>query len=427
MKAVIFIFLTLSAFTIRAQQQIRLGGNTESTTIQQGIPNNSVVPLLKFKGLLNAPNPIVSLNDLKDKIVILEFWATWCGPCIPAMAHLDSIQKKYPTQVQVIAISDDSPERLERFIKNKASALWFLSDPEYSFQTYFPFKAIPHTVLIDKTGKLIANTSPNEISESIIEQLLKGETVKVQEKKDSLTNFNMSKDYFPKDPNKDAFIFDIQPPIQGGFSMTKRYANGPWKDRRITAINKDIAGIFRMIYDKPSTRIIYEGVSFEKDFNTRNQAASYCIDAVVPKGKEDQLYTFMQSEIEKLDLPYKTRLEKRELDCYIVKCINPEALNAFKLSETKEEQNTPKNRSLVIKATDYTGSNVPISALCKHFESFRILNGPVIDETKIIEKFNLTFKFDAENPESFKEELSRLGLKVEREKREVEVLIIYKN
>lgn len=183
MKAVIFIFLTLFTLTIHAQQQIRLGGNTESATVQQGIPNNTAVPFFRFQGLLNAPNPTVSMNELKDKIVILEFWATWCGPCIPAMAHLDAIQKKYPDQVQVIAISDESPERLERFIKNKPSSLWFLSDPDHSFQTYFPYHAVPHTVLINKKGTLVANTSPDEISENIIEQLLKEKTVKVKEKK----------------------------------------------------------------------------------------------------------------------------------------------------------------------------------------------------------------------------------------------------
>ncbi len=427
MKAVIFIFLTLSAFTISAQQQIRLGGNTESTTIQQGIPNNSAVPFFRFQGLLNAPNPIVSMNELKDKIVILEFWATWCGPCIPAMAHLDAIQKKYPDQVQVIAISDESPERLERFIKNKPSSLWLLSDPDHSFQTYFPYHAVPHTVLIDKKGKLVANTSPDEISENIIEQLLKEETVKVKEKKDALGSFDYLKDYFPKPENFNDYSFDIQPKIPGGFPIANRYTpNSPWYGRRLTMLNNPLDLIYRNVYNKSMSETIYEGINKEVFDPRVSTPEQYCINIIVPKGKEVEIPQYGQEQLKKLNLPYQARLEKRSSECYVFTVADPSLLEPHR-SKVNDQASSNSSQPNIIRATSYHKKNVPLDDLLNHFKQFGILKIPVVNETMIKGNFDLDFEFDAENPNSFKEVLTKLGLKAERKTREVEFLVIYKN
>jgi len=427
MKAVIFIFLTLFTLTIHAQQQIRLGGNTESTTVQQGIQNNSTVPFFRFQGLLNAPNPTVSMNELKDKIVILEFWATWCGPCIPAMAHLDAIQKKYPDQVQVIAISDESPERLERFIKNKPSTLWFLSDPDHSFQTYFPYHAIPHTVLIDKKGKLVANTSPGEITESIIERILKDETVKVKEKKDAHSSFDFLKDYFPKPESFNDYSFDIQPKIQGGFPVANRYTpNSPWYGRRLTMLNNPLDLIYRNVYNKSMSETIYEGIDkeiFDPRIGTTEQ---YCINIVVPKGKEVEIPQYAQDQLKKLNLPYQARLEKRTSECYVFTVADPSLLEPHRSKGTDQTMSNSSQPN-IIRATSYHKKNVPLDDLLNHFKQFGILKIPVVNETMMKGNFDLDFEFDAENPNSFKEVLTKLGLKAERKTRDVEFLVIYKN
>ncbi len=427
MKAVIFIFLTFSAITIHAQQQIRLGGNTESAMIQQGIPNHGAVPFFRFQGLLNAPNPTVSMNDLKDKIVILEFWATWCGPCIPAMTHLDAIQKRYPNQVQVIAISDETPERLERFIKNKPSSLWFLSDPDHSFQTYFPYHAIPHTVLIDKSGKLVANTSPNEISESVIEQLLKGEMVKVKEKKDAQSSFDFLKDYFPKPENFNDYSFEIQPKIQGGFPIAKRYTpTNPWYGRRITMLNNAIDLIYRNLYNKSVSETIYEGVEKEIFYPNTGTAEQYCIDIIVPKGKDSEISKYAQDQLQKLNLPYLAKLEKRQSECYVFTVADASLVESYR-SKGNDQTTSNASQPNIIRATSYHKKNVPLDDLLNHFKQFGILKIPVVNETMVKGNFDLDFEFDAENPNSFKEVLTKLGLKAERKTREIEFLVIYKN
>ncbi|HEY0042794.1 MAG TPA: TlpA disulfide reductase family protein, partial [Flavisolibacter sp.] len=49
---------------------------------------------------------------------VLDFWATWCVPCVKAFPKMAAIQKQYSKEVQVIAVSNESPDRISRFIKN---------------------------------------------------------------------------------------------------------------------------------------------------------------------------------------------------------------------------------------------------------------------------------------------------------------------
>ncbi|MEN9553886.1 MAG: Sporulation thiol-disulfide oxidoreductase precursor [Planctomycetota bacterium] len=53
-------------------------------------------------------------------VYVVEFWATWCGPCLQSMPHLVELQKQYGTQVRVIGITDESQEILEAFLNEKA-------------------------------------------------------------------------------------------------------------------------------------------------------------------------------------------------------------------------------------------------------------------------------------------------------------------
>ena len=65
------------------------------------VKNGEAVPDLNFKTILNAPVKTATLGNLKGKIVLIDFWATWCGSCLVAMPHLQQLQKKYPGKLQI--------------------------------------------------------------------------------------------------------------------------------------------------------------------------------------------------------------------------------------------------------------------------------------------------------------------------------------
>lgn len=58
----------------------------------------------------------------KDKVYVVEFWATWCGPCVASMPHLADLQKKFASGVQIVSISNEDLETVEKFLDRPVSA-----------------------------------------------------------------------------------------------------------------------------------------------------------------------------------------------------------------------------------------------------------------------------------------------------------------
>ncbi|HEV2617248.1 MAG TPA: TlpA disulfide reductase family protein, partial [Candidatus Acidoferrales bacterium] len=71
------------------------------------------------------------LSDLRGKVVVLNFWATWCPPCVEEMPSLVQMQKKFQGKdVTVLAVSvDDDPDAYHKFLKDHAVDLLTVRDP----------------------------------------------------------------------------------------------------------------------------------------------------------------------------------------------------------------------------------------------------------------------------------------------------------
>jgi cytochrome c biogenesis protein CcmG, thiol:disulfide interchange protein DsbE len=104
----------------------------------------------------------ISLNQFRGKIVVLNFWATWCPPCIEEMPSLVQMQKKFRnTDVTVLAVSvDDDPDAYHKFLKDHAIDLLTVRDPGPRTDQgvnapvasrYGTFK-FPETYIIDRRG-----------------------------------------------------------------------------------------------------------------------------------------------------------------------------------------------------------------------------------------------------------------------------------
>jgi thiol-disulfide isomerase/thioredoxin len=100
-------------------------------------------------------------NNARQAILI-DFWATWCSPCVSALPSIDSLQQKYQDKFTVLSVleKDDNrvPEVLMRVFGKKGSKLTFV-DKDTILKSYFPHQTIPHYVWIDHQGevKLITN------------------------------------------------------------------------------------------------------------------------------------------------------------------------------------------------------------------------------------------------------------------------------
>ena len=108
--------------------------------------------------LKDMNNRDVRLADFKGKVILLDFWATWCGPCKVEIPWFAEFQQKYgPAGLQVVGISvDDTHEQLEPYVsqlKMNYVVLQGLGHDDVQ-DAYGPLWGIPVTVLISRDGKV---------------------------------------------------------------------------------------------------------------------------------------------------------------------------------------------------------------------------------------------------------------------------------
>ena len=95
----------------------------------------------------------ISLDQYKGKVVLLDFWATWCGPCRMALPVVERLQKEFPSTLILLAINlQDRKEEITDFIYKLGLTSQVLMDENGSVGQAYGAASIPMEVLIDKQG-----------------------------------------------------------------------------------------------------------------------------------------------------------------------------------------------------------------------------------------------------------------------------------
>ena len=117
----------------------------------------------------------VELSKFRGKVVLVNFWATWCAPCIDELPSLMELQRRMP-QVSVIAISrDEDPDAYRRFLTKYHVDLLTVRDTSLKVQDLYGTIQIPETYVVDRNGMLRRKfvSAQNWTSPEIIDYLSK--------------------------------------------------------------------------------------------------------------------------------------------------------------------------------------------------------------------------------------------------------------
>ena len=99
------------------------------------------------------------LRELKGKVVLVNFWATWCPPCRKEMPDLDALYQKFKDQgFVVLAISDEEAAKVAPFITERKISYPVLLDPGRKVNEAFVVEGIPKSFVYDRDGKLVAQS-----------------------------------------------------------------------------------------------------------------------------------------------------------------------------------------------------------------------------------------------------------------------------
>ena len=141
---------------------------------QSGYGVNDATKDFTVNKILNYSVAESTFQQLNDKLLVVDFFGTWCIPCIKALPKLSALQEKYKGQINIVLVSDEPEEKLKTFLsKQKNFTLPVIVDEQGIFTKLFQPPAYPYTAIVGKNGKVLAISTQEEMNETSIEKWLK--------------------------------------------------------------------------------------------------------------------------------------------------------------------------------------------------------------------------------------------------------------
>jgi thiol-disulfide isomerase/thioredoxin len=125
------------------------------TLLTSSVANAKPAPAFSVRTLEGKP---LRLSDLRKRPVIVDFWATWCGPCRASMPHLSAMQTRYGKQgLAVIGLSVDEqgPQRVKAFATKLGVRFTLAMANDEVLDAYGPIRSIPTTFFINREGQIV--------------------------------------------------------------------------------------------------------------------------------------------------------------------------------------------------------------------------------------------------------------------------------
>jgi thiol-disulfide isomerase/thioredoxin len=139
----------------------------------------TTAPALDSLELLQAPGRTkADWASLRGKVVVLEFWATWCSPCVASLPHLNQLVESLdPAKFQFLSVDDEDRKAVETFLAKKKMAGWVGVDASGSVFAAYGIRSRPTSVIVDGNGKIVAFTEIDAVTADDLEQVAEGKTV----------------------------------------------------------------------------------------------------------------------------------------------------------------------------------------------------------------------------------------------------------
>lgn len=364
----------------------------------------------------------ITLNDFRGKLVLIDFWATWCTGCIANFPKIDSLQKQFVEKLQVLMVTREGENKvlpfLDRYKKNHGTSPEHpIAHSDTLLHRLFPHRLIPHYVWITPEGKVAAITGPESLNARTARMLLAGAPAPLFVKKDL-------------DPEKPLFL----PPLPEGARLSqslllKGHYNGLGSGNRHYS-NDSCRGI---AVTNSTALWLYQTAAlalFEKQgelftgrrmvLNSSPEVSSgappnqYTYQLLLPAQKGEGLYSSMLSDLNRY-LPYQGVIEERQVNCLVLRLRGDTAKLASKGGE-------PLDR-LLDKAHPRL-RNLPLRHLIVRLNQLNRLELPVLDETGFSGKADLELNTSFDDLAGLQRTLKPYGLELVKAVRSIPMLVI---
>lgn len=381
------------------------------------------VPDVVFHHILNYKDSTARLSDFKGKLVILDFWATWCGSCIATFPKLDSLQNEFKDKLKILAVTKQDKKNVTSFLSKNA----FANEVSFTFITndtvlnqLFPHHLIPHEIWITSNGKVKSITGSPEVTAANIKAILNNESPDMEQKVDISKHEPLfSGNNLPKEKLVHYSIF-----LKGDISgLAGGYRNRTTEKNFLIGItNCPIIDLYKMvgrglIKNFNTKRIINKVIDQSKikfvDQNFKNKDWTdrnlYSYEIVLPVLNKDKVYSYMLEDLNRYS-DYLGKIEKREVPCLVLI-----RQNNIGLDSTTSSNNLKKN-------TTASGKSIP--SLMSWFSVLKCVKLPVVNESNYSGEVSVDYTRKPTNMNALQKILADNGLRLIKDTRNISMLII---
>ncbi|MBB5639036.1 thiol-disulfide isomerase/thioredoxin [Pedobacter cryoconitis] len=410
-----------------------------------GLQIGQKIPDVMLKNIHNYKAKTAKISDFEGKLLILDFWATWCSPCIAMLPKMDLMQRKFDGKLQFLSVTYQAEKEIIPFLtrfteKQKAGFTIPSVIEDHDLNLLFPHQQLPHYVWIGPDGIVQAITSDEEINEANITASLSGKTMKKLAVKVDMVS------KAPYDREKPLLINNnggdgqnlIYHSIFAGFSENLGGGGSSGvitseKGKQLVIFNSSIPWFYKDAYGdgtmkfSNNNRVRFEVRELDKlicgmegapalEWMKKGNVFSY--ELFVPNYMSDQLFQLMKEDLKRIFPQYTAKVELLK-----VKCMALTRTNRVDKIKTKDPLAKP--------AIDFNPAgmklvNVPISAFVDQMQSFyqQSYPMPIIDETQYKDKVDLLIKSSLGNMDDVNAALREYGLEFKEVERKIEMLVI---
>lgn len=362
-------------------------------------------PPLYLEKLLQAPpDAKVDWDALKGKVIVLDFWATWCKPCVEAIPHLNQLAKDLADQpVVFISVTDDAVDRAQAFLKTTPMKSWIGIDTNRQNWARFSVPSISHTIIIGPDSKVKAITLPENVSAQAVRDVLAGKAIALPLKEIGVElDLEWDQNQIEwKDGIKPLFQILIKP-VSSELSGSMRSPTGDY----LTADGVLLEVLLQIAYDTDN---------FHLDWRLPDSNQTYRFAARVPKGRESQMLPLLQNTLA-ATFNLKATWQPQEKDVYVLRVSDNELV--------KRAAAAPNQQSF-FQSMRGTGKaqRKPLADLTGFLTN--ALQLLVVDETGLSGDYNWELPYQPGQPDvTIRAVRERLGLEPVKARRFVKMLVV---
>lgn len=416
------------------------------------------IPNLTFS-MLNYPKAKASILDFKGKLLILDFWSTWCSNCIAEFPMLQQLQQHFKDSIQILTVGFDSHEAgsIKGFISKRKGTPRELSLPtavinqnDNRLDKLFPHNSVPFEIWINEAGKFVAATDQFAVNEENIRNIISNTKAYLPNYlKDTgfnwqvpllvngnggdennflyrsvLTRYNPSisipvitiqnNEYTRLAMGNATIVSFLKAAMAGvlgltdsGYNYSMDYMN------KITVLETNREDITKLknedaVFDEPTDSL--ERFKYQHFYN---------YDLVLPQQFSlHDAYGIMLKEIQAL-FKIQADVEKREIQCLALIKLNSDSTINLEKPLSKQDFNDGDD-------LHFRKENISVKQLCDYLNLFMRRLPLITDKTNIDYNINTDMQFDkTETLNSLNNKLKKFGLSLIFSKEHVDMLVIH--